>query len=396
MLIPRLWRTPAAAILVVSRLTHSLPIATMADGRVRMLDLAAAAVACTVSASKKIRIIAEDKNIRRKDDGSFVTDADFTAQGIIFQSLKAVCPEIRIIGEESPQEMEQHMDPEFVLDEDLLQRTRTALRMRYWNTESETLPLAAVAKDDPLPPVPDVDANADPEETLFDAARVSCIIDPLDGTKSYAHGEYDAVSILICLLVDNQPYFGVIGKPFGYTGLPKILNSQCCTVYGGPLLNHVYMAGAGRVVPTPLVRGGPPSSLPRAVISSSRSKGVVNDFCTVMSEKGLVGPEPLLISGAGEKSLRLILQRHDEAVWFFPKPGTSLWDVAAPDAILRSLGGKLTDKNGHEMDYSKPREEAENMEGVVASIDAALHQDCVTLFKEWSLSPSSTSSSSST
>ena len=103
-----------------------------------------------------------------------------------------------------------------------------------------------------------------------------------------------------------------------------------------------------------------------------------------MGEKGLVNPQPMLISGAGEKSLRLILQRYNEAIWFFPKPGTSLWDVAAPDAILRTLGGKMTDKNGNAMDYSKPREEAENTEGLVACIDSRLHQDCIDVFKGWS------------
>jgi len=81
--------------------------------------------------------------------------------------------------------------------------------------------------------------------------------------------------------------------------------------------------------------------------------------------------------------MRLILQRNNEAVWFFPKPGTSLWDVAAPDALLRSLGGKLTDKNGELMDYSKSREEAENVDGLVACIDASLHEECIQLFKNW-------------
>lgn len=356
-----------------------------------MLDLASAAVACTVSASQKIRKIAQPsqednaddgKNIRTKEDGSFVTDADFSAQGIIFQSLKAVCPEIRIIGEESPEEMEQHMDAEFSLDEGLMQRTRAEVRMRYHKSDAKVFPLATISDDVSDDGVADVNEE-DPDETLIEISRVSCIIDPLDGTKSYAHGEYDAVSILICLLVDDQPYFGVIGKPFGYAGLPMIRDTECSTIYGGPLIDGVYVAGGEQIIPTPLIRAGPAESLPRAVISSSRSTGIVNDFCGVMGDKGLVNPEPMLISGAGEKSLRLILQRNNAAIWFFPKPGTSLWDVAAPEALLRSLGGKLTNKFGQHMDYSKPREEAENTEGLVACIDSRLHEDCIRLFKEW-------------
>jgi hypothetical protein len=122
--------------------------------------------------------------------------------------------------------------------------------------------------------------------------------------------------------------------------------------------------------------------LPRAVISTSRSEGVVHDFCIHLGEQGLVYPEPMMCSGAGEKSLRLILQRKNEALWFFPKAGTCLWDVAAPDALLREMGGRMTDKYGREMDYSKSREEAENMDGVVACIDAELHEKCIQLFRE--------------
>jgi len=88
------------------------------------------------------------------------------------------------------------------------------------------------------------------------------------------------------------------------------------------------------------------------------------------------------VSGAGEKTFRLILRKHNEGLWFFPKPGTYLWDVAAPDAILRQLGGKLTDKNGRELDYSKSRENAENVDGIIASIDSVLHSDCIRILQD--------------
>ena len=224
----------------------------------------------------------------------------------------------------------------------------------------------------------------DPEECVVDASRVGVIVDPLDGTKAYAQGEYDAVSILICITLDFQPYFGVIGKPFGYlegANLTSMLDTSCITIYGGSLLKGVYIAGGQSIEASPIA-AEKEDDLPRAVISSSRSKGVVRDFCLHLAKYNLIHKEPLLISGAGEKSLRLILQFNNEALWFFPKSGTSLWDVAAPDAILRSLGGKLTDKFGNEMDYSKTRADAENMEGVVACIDSELHAKCIALFKE--------------
>jgi 3'-phosphoadenosine 5'-phosphosulfate (PAPS) 3'-phosphatase len=45
------------------------------------------------------------------------------------------------------------------------------------------------------------------------------------------------------------------------------------------------------------------------------------------------------------------------------------------------LGGKLTDKFGKELDYSKSREDAENNDGIIASNCAALHDKCIKLFQ---------------
>jgi len=48
-----------------------------------------------------------------------------------------------------------------------------------------------------------------------------------------------------------------------------------------------------------------------------------------LHEQGSLAKDPALVSGAGEKGLRLVIGGFDEAAWLFPLPGTSLWDVAA-------------------------------------------------------------------
>jgi 3'-phosphoadenosine 5'-phosphosulfate (PAPS) 3'-phosphatase len=373
---------------------------------VSLLDLAAACVACTEAASRAIQSIstsASKKNARLKEDGTCVTDADFAAQGIIVAAIRSVSHDIRICGEESAEEMAAHSEKHGAMEAlELLPRTQYELRWRYHLRQAalaggdgvlsttamhSVLPLAPTNDHDteptisPLPIPPDLLVN--PEETMVDASRIGVVVDPLDGTNAYAQGEYDAVSILIGITLDDQPIFGVIGKPFGYPNLTSVLDRRCAIVYGGPLLQGVYMAGGREIVPAPLSTTPPP----RAVISSSRSQGVVHDFCVHLADDHhLIHREPLYISGAGEKSLRLILQVHHEALWFFPKKGTCLWDVAAPDAILRALGGKLTDKWGQALDYSQPREAAENLQGIVACSHAALHAQCIALFQQgdWS------------
>jgi 3'-phosphoadenosine 5'-phosphosulfate (PAPS) 3'-phosphatase len=360
------------------------------SSKVNLLDLAAACVACTETASKAIETVVDAKNTRLKPDGSFVTDADFIAQGVIVLAIQSISKNVRILGEESAEEMAAHQSSATPLDPHVWKRTADEVRLRYHGTHDvDPLPLAqGISTSSEYTGV--TFKEKDPDDVIVEASRVAVIVDPLDGTKSYALGEYDAVSILISILLDNHPIFGVIGKPFGYSaGLTSMLDTKCVTVYGGPLLKGVFVAGGKRVDAVPILQQSGKNEeelleelLPRAVISRSRSNGVVNEFCVHLGEQGLIHKEPMLISGAGEKSLRLILQINNEALWFYPKGGTSLWDVAAPDALLRSLGGKLTDKFGNEMDYSKSRKDAENLEGVVACIDKDLHAKCIQLFSE--------------
>jgi len=384
---------------------------------VNMLDMASSMLASAVSASMTIRSLAQpdsangevdgdQKNARLKADGSFVTDADFAAQSIITRAVLRVSDQVRILGEENPEGVAKLADDDKLqfttADQIMYETCRRELCMRYKSMKlqqsgSEVAEISGAAL--PLSPTSAFKKDStnftlsedEQKDLVVDASRVCVIIDPLDGTKSYAKGDYDAVSILISLNIDYQPHFGVICKPFGYEGVSPILDSECASVYGGPLIGGGFIAGGAplRVYKAAVPEDGASSvkeaDLPRAIISSSRSKGVVEDVCRHLGSIGLVHPEPLHISGAGEKSLRLVLRRNNEALWFFPKSGTSLWDIAASDAILRSLGGKVTDKFGRPLDYSKPRTEAENMDGIIASSDEKLHAECIRIFqeKEW-------------
>jgi 3'-phosphoadenosine 5'-phosphosulfate (PAPS) 3'-phosphatase len=153
--------------------------------------------------------------------------------------------------------------------------------------------------------------------------------------------------MLIAIILDRRPCFGFIScTPFGHPGQISIPDTGCVAFYGGTLLGAVHTAG-GSICTLQQKEG----VLPRAVISSSRSMmGVVQEFVSLFSKKGMIDPVPMLVTGAGEKSRRMTLRAESEGLWFFPKEGTSLWDAAASDALLRSIGGKLTDKFGHDMD----------------------------------------------
>jgi len=199
-------------------------------------------------------------------------------------------------------------------------------------------------------------------------------------------GKYDNVTTLIAIVVDNEPCFGVICKPFGQrhtektpqhnrnsslstsleaahiTNRPyqqedkqneslkcydssKILNG-CFAIYGGTLLGNCYVTGGDKII-----RPKKNPTIPRAVISKSRSVGIVRQTIDVLHSQDMLSDNPIYVSGAGEKALRLLIGTEEEALWAFPRPGTSLWDVAAADAMLLACGGMLTDGKGKRIDY---------------------------------------------
>ena len=259
------------------------------------------------------------------------------------------------------------------------------------------------------------DATDNEVEVHVDPSRVSVYIDPLDGTSAYAKKQFEFVTILAGVMLDNIPIFGIIVKPFGHDGynidfhnnkngmdmtkLPNHdsisstlgFNHSCCAMYGGTLLGGAFVVSGDELHRSHIHRNqedSPSSSRPssillkerKAIISKSRRGGVVQQCITSLSSKGLLHPEPIFITGAGYKTMRLLLGTFNETMWFFPKPGTSLWDVAAADALLRVMGGRISDKFGHDLDYSKNWTEANNLDGIVACSDKKLHETCIQLY----------------
>lgn len=346
---------------------------------VNLLDLAASALSSVIVAAEQIKDMSAPMNARKKEDGTCVTDADFAAQSIIVEALKSISTEIRIVGEENEEEMaRQIISGHEEKSKKLFALAQEEISIRYHSSDGDvitTLPLAQSAIENPIASSDESDYEK-MKEYEVNPSRVSVFIDPLDGTNAYAQGEYDTVSILAGIILDHKPCFGVICKPFGYAGHTSVLDTGCVAFYGGSLLGASYTAGGASIGKLAT------QELPRAVISSSKAKGLVEDFVAHLGSKDMIHPEPLMVSGAGEKSLRIILRSDNEGLWFYPKSGTSLWDVAASDALLRTMGGRLTDKNGNEMDYSKSQSEATNRNGVIACFDEKLHAECIRLFTE--------------
>jgi len=92
-----------------------------------------------------------------------------------------------------------------------------------------------------------------------------------------------------------------------------------------------------------------------------------------LARQDVLGSPPVICGGAGAKLLRIMLGDQGETLWSFTRGGTSLWDVCAADAILTSVGGKLTDADGKSIDYREEGRNYENREGVIASLCPVVH-----------------------
>ena len=397
--------------------------ADTAEQTVDLIKLAASALASSVAASRPIRELARHasgslSHARLKLDGTLVTDADFAAQHIIVDAMRKVSASVRIVGEESRRDAEKSRSRGFdstlwdAKDEQsevggIFQMALEEIERRYSQSVSFNSNVASTLSEADTghtntegQPLVDTSSTVTTTSRVnttvtsrIKASRVCVFIDPLDGTKSYSKGDYDAVTTLVAIIVDNVPMFGVICKPFGHEGESSILDSGCFAVYGGTLINGAFIAGGDECDRSKLYRqklmldserldGQPKKVTLRAIISRSKAGGVVKRCIDSLSDRGLLHRNPIFVSGAGAKALCLVCGTDNESLWFFPKEGTSLWDVAAADAILRVMGGRLSDKDGNDLDYSKSRHDAENSNGVVACSDVVLHAECIRLFHE--------------
>ena len=63
-------------------------------------------------------------------------------------------------------------------------------------------------------------------------------------------------------------------------------------------------------------------------------------------------------------------------VYLHPSPGCKKWDTCAPEAVLRAMGGVLTDIRGQKYSYGKDAPHPDDM-GVLAAYSPKVHAQIV-------------------
>ncbi len=152
-------------------------------------------------------------------------------------------------------------------------------------------------------------------------------VDPLDGTTNFVHG-FPSVGISVALLEGGSPVVGVVLGPF--------LNLEVHAAQGeGAFLNGERL---------PRLRAVDPKSAVIATGFPFRNKALLPRYFAMLSS-ALERFEDLRRAGAAALDLAWTAAGTFDG---FLELGLNTWDVAAGAALVREVGGRVTDWSGGE------------------------------------------------
>lgn len=264
-----------------------------------------------------------------KGDKDFQTKADRLVQRLITVNLTKLFPECIIVGEEDLVEDKEE-------DLRLLNKFKDSLS----NTDAAILKMT-------LPDDCGYENLTEKDITVW--------VDPLDGTAELVEGNIQRITVLIGISVKGSAIAGVIHQPFLKSTTD--LDEKGRTMWG--LVGLGCFGIAPKETPNPTLLG----------IITTKSHGNQNIEDTIEAIK----PDRVLrIGGAGYKVLCVI--EGEAHSYVFPSNGCKRWDTAAPEAILKASGGKLTDIFGNPYDYNyRTDNDYQNYLGVIASSKESMH-----------------------
>ncbi|ESN90632.1 hypothetical protein HELRODRAFT_70686 [Helobdella robusta] len=247
------------------------------------------------------------------------TEADRRVQKCILASLHHKFPDLTVIGEE----------------EDTFDNSE-------WIEEGE---------DDE---VYKQEKNFPPQLLSANQNNLCVWVDPLDGTNEYTKGHLDHVTVLIGIAVDGKAVAGIIHQPY----------YKCDCGAGNVKLGRTIWGVVG-LGAFGLTRQSPPTDCRRIVTTRSHETHLVR-----MAVDACEASEVIKIGGAGFKVLYLIEGKAH--AYIFANTGCKKWDTCAPEAVLRSVGGVLTDVRGSDIEYGA-NEDPPNNGGIVATASKETH-----------------------
>lgn len=312
------------------------------------MDLLSCLVDAARHGSLTIRRLSDEArygNVQFKEEGdarSALTIADTAAQKVIVSSLLSKYSNLHIVGEEDESVA---VDPasKVELDDTLLSRCEFYLPPSVGEVEE---------------PPSELDVN-----------EIVVYVDPLDGTREFVEGRLDNVQSLVGLCWRGRPLMGAIGLPFGVSSAENSTE----VVFG------LVGRGIGKVCTKKTSDGGAIQSCPlpamkryhqgdAITVSTGDSSSIRPAFEVAEAVFGKQVVVHQVVGACGNKLLRVACGNTTLAV---QHDKTSLWDTAAPTAVLHSVGGYVTDYFGEPLIYTRDNPVLGNKLGVVSSAPGA-------------------------
>jgi 3'(2'), 5'-bisphosphate nucleotidase len=307
-----------------------------------------------------------------KDDKSPVTYGDFGAQALIIHAIKKNFPDDEVVGEEEASTLRQNGD----LRSEIFKLVKET---RLKSEEAEkTLGGPITTEDEMLDAIDAGSGSGGPKGRKW-------ALDPIDGTKGFLRGGQYAVCL--ALMVDGDVKVGVLGCPNLPVDDKASLDSvsadnESDTEGKGVLLSAVQGEGA---TSRPMTDGDLQEARPismnsltdvtqasfcesvEAAHSSHSDQAVITQKLGITKSSVRMDSQAKYASiarGAGDLYLRLPVKKDYQE---------KIWDHAAGYLIVHEAGGRVTDAQGKELDFSKGRTLADN-KGIVATPKAVHKQ----------------------
>ncbi|OAF68629.1 hypothetical protein A3Q56_03655 [Intoshia linei] len=291
-----------------------------------------------IEAGKIIKSIhsSGDLSIFEKNPHDFVTAADLKAQVLIVSSLKHNFPNVKIIAEEDNTKGHNvqliDVDPITSLSEEVIKKC-AMLPAEYNETKEK-------------------------EFVIW--------VDPLDGTYEFTKGKSEHVTVLIGISRFGVPIAGIIGKPFSgkcghiIWGVVKlgVIHLMLINIRIGAFGLNINDLKPGRIITTAKYGN-----------SSDNDKAI----------SACLASEIMPMGGAGFKTLNVI--EKNVHAYITVDVYLKKWDTCAPEAIILSCGGLLSDKKGNIYKYTSDSGDRID-KGLVATMDHQLHNELVDIISK--------------
>lgn len=234
-----------------------------------------------------------------------VTIADLRIQSVVVAALVQQWPSLFIVGEESVEPASESVV-----------HLETSRVQKYLEKASGVL-----------------------EKVRYPVGEITVYVDPIDGTKEITRGIYSHVTILIGIAWNSEPLAGVVYQPWYCEGPDAALRPQKLANSSPRMFWGIAGYGIAGLEDKPR----PSRSLEELVATDSHSRP--SRYLSKLHPKSVISQ-----GGCGSKCALVVT---GDADVYLIGTYTKKWDTCAPHALIRSIGGNITDLEGRSIQYHR-------------------------------------------